>query len=449
MRPRVTQLGSAARRLRRVALALLVVAALVVGCSYADSEPGLFGSRSPTPGTDFPAPDQGPPAGTDPDLPVVGDTVWTSSEGLGLTSRIAVHAVRRIAGATVLDYSVTPLSAPGLAWGEKVPATVDFGLGRTAGGDVNALLLDPAARRALRPLQHRSRGEFQHCLCTPLWVAQLDLRIGATRLLQLAFPALPAGTRQVDVSLATLPVFTGVPVTPLGQVPTATVPTDLQRPPEDPAPLAPPFPVRPGPDGPQRLQTIRIDAIEAGPRTTSLRWTVRSLSDVGKGDAFPAGPPMTMARPGPAPFNPSTASGPQLRVGDRTLSALQVSFTTNGRERTECVCTAFGIWASDLRQAGGRASVTTVFPALPAGTRTVDVVLPTVTTIWRLPVTAVADGAARSGPPRPGPRQRWRYQIDQPPPGWPTDRWPTPLPDPAQLADYESLVGRVLPSSSR
>ena len=61
---------------------------------------------------------------SNPDLPVVGEAVWTSGEGLGLTVRIAVHAVRRIPGATVLDWSVTPLSGAGLNSGDAVPAVV-------------------------------------------------------------------------------------------------------------------------------------------------------------------------------------------------------------------------------------------------------------------------------------------------------------------------------------
>jgi hypothetical protein len=49
-----------------------------------------------------------------PDLPVVGEVMWTSADGLDIAVRIAVHAVRRVTGGTVLDWSVTPLHGPGL-----------------------------------------------------------------------------------------------------------------------------------------------------------------------------------------------------------------------------------------------------------------------------------------------------------------------------------------------
>ena len=449
---------SAGARLRRIrhlarALALAVTLAMVTaaGCSYAESEPGLFRTEQPRPAPDGPPPNQAPPAPTNPELPVAGDAVWTSSEGLSLTSRIAVHAVRRMPGATVLDWSITPLSAAGLESGQKVPSWVDFALGRTTGGDVAALLLDPGTERAYRPLQHRSRREFNHCLCTPPWVAQLSLRIGDTRMLQATFPTLPAATTSVDVSLATLPVFSRVPVTAAGHVPTATAPTDLRRPAEESSPLAPPFNVTdPAGSGPRVVTGISIDAIEAGPGFTSLRWTLRSLTDHPSFTVLAARPPVTAARSaGPPPVNPATASGPQLQAGGRTLTALHTTYGMFGRRYVDCLCTGFGLWASALRQAGGRASVTTVYPPLPPGTRRVDVVLPTASTVWRLPVTAAFDGAARLGPPRAATVGRWRYRTDSPPAGWSTAQWPTALPDPTQLSDYDAPVERVLPSSSR
>ncbi len=428
---------------------------MITGCSYSSSEPGLFQTQAPADGSsgpnDFPPPSQPPPRPTNPELPVAGDAVWTSSEGLRLTTRTAVHAVRRMAGATVLDWSLTPLSAPGLEPGQKVPSWVDLGLGKTSGGDVNALLLDAATGRAYRPLQHASRRQFNHCLCTPPWVTQLDLRIGETRLLQATFPALPAATRWVDVSLTTLPVFSRVPVTPVGQVPTATAPTNLQRIVDESAPLAPPYHLSATDrSGARRVQSIQIDAIEAGPTFTSLRWTLRSLTDQPSVNVFPPGPPVTVAAATELPpINPSTASGPQLRAGGRTLSALHLSYAMLGRRYVDCLCTGFGLWATTLRQAGGRASVTTIYPPLPPGTPRVDVVLPEATTIWRLPVTAAFDGSARLGAPRPAKVDRWHYREDQPPAGWSTADWPTPLPDPSQLGDYDAFVERLLPSSSR
>src|SRR5689334_9354035 len=112
---------------------------MLAGCTYSRSEPGLFP----------PAPPSAPPTPTwtpsppNLKLPVLGEAIWTTGEGLNVTVRFAVQAVRRIPGATVLDWSVTPLSAPGRALGDVLPSGVDLGLSRAGEGDVNVLLLDP------------------------------------------------------------------------------------------------------------------------------------------------------------------------------------------------------------------------------------------------------------------------------------------------------------------
>ena len=73
---------------------LLLLACLVTGCSYDRVEPGLFGRpmsettapplRPITPSETLPSPN--------PDLPVVGEAIWTSADGLDITMRLAVHA---------------------------------------------------------------------------------------------------------------------------------------------------------------------------------------------------------------------------------------------------------------------------------------------------------------------------------------------------------------------
>ena len=101
--------------MRRLA-ALACAATLVVsGCTYAEREPGLFPTRVPT-STEPPPPPGGRflPKPTNPNLPVAGEAIWVSGGRLPVTFRFAVHAVRRIEGATVLDWSVTPLRARGL-----------------------------------------------------------------------------------------------------------------------------------------------------------------------------------------------------------------------------------------------------------------------------------------------------------------------------------------------
>jgi hypothetical protein len=443
MRPVGEPPGAGRRRRRRVgkclALALVAVLALTA-CTYSASEPGLFRTEAPV--EEDSEEDSFPPQPTNPQLPVAGETIWTSSEGLRVTSRLAVHAVRRMANATILDWSVTPLSAPDLKWGEKIPSWMDLGLSRATGGDVNALLIDAPAGKVYRPLQHRSRREFYRCLCTPLWVAQLDLRIGETRLLQATFPKLPPQSRTIDVSLSTLPVFERLPVTPENLVPTALGPTDLSRAAEDPSPLAAPYHVRQNERrGPPRVHSIQIDAIDAGAHSTSLRWTIRSITDQPSIGVFPPEPPITASVPPSIEVaNASAASGLQLKAGNRTLGVRWIATRVQGRKAIECLCTTLGPWATTLREAGGRASVTTVFPALPAGVRAVDVVLPTATTLWRLPVNRAAAGETRLGPPRAARVESWVYRREQPPAGWATSEWPTPTPDPSQLRDYASSV---------
>lgn len=422
-----------------VALALALVL-ITTSCTYSDSEPGLFRTEAPVE-EEFEEPTS-PPQPTNRELPVAGEALWTTSEGLRVTARFAVHAVRRMAGATILDWSVTPISAPDLEWGEQIPSWVDLGLGRAGGGDVSALLIDAPSDRVYRPLQHRSRREFNRCLCSPLWVAQLNLRIGETRLLQATFPNLPASTRAVDVAMATLPVFENVPVTPVNQVPTALGPTDLVRTAEATEPLSPPEPVRnAGRRGPPRVHSIQINSIETGAHFTSLRWTIRSVTDHPSIGVFPPEPPITAAVPPSVELaNASAASGPQLQTGKQKLGVRWITARVQRSGTVECLCTSIGLWATSLREAGGRATVTTVFDALPAGVRAVDVVLPTATTLWRLPVSRSADSATRLGPPRTAKVGTWVYREEGPPPGWTTSEWPTPVPDPAQLRDYASFV---------
>jgi hypothetical protein len=422
------------------------VALLVAGCTWSSEEPGLF---SPQPSEPASGPSL-PIRPTNPELPVAGDAVWTTSEGLRVTSRYAVHAVRRIPGATVLDWSVTPLAAPGLAPGDLIPSWVDLGLTRQGQGDISVLLLDLAHGRAYRPLNHRSRQRFNHCLCSPTWVAQLDLRIGDTRLLQATYPELPASVDRVDVSLANLPVFPGIPVTAEGQVPTATQPTDLQRPAERRGRASTPYTlVRRSALGQRRVYSVAIDVVQTSVHLTTMQWTVRSLAEQPRFSLDPAGEPLAAAVPEDVlVVSPEVASGPVLQSGGTSVRALWMTATVQDRGYWECLCSTFGLWARSLRQPGGRATVTTLYPALPADTRTVDVVLPGATTLWRLPVSPAPEPAAL-GPAVSRRVRTWTYDEQRPPRGWTTDQWPTPVPDPAQLDSYEAFSEKIGPLPRR
>src|SRR5215207_8191046 len=187
---------------RRPAAWACAAVLLLSGCSYSADEPGLF--PSPPPRHTGPAEPNAKfqPQPTNPELPVLGERLWASGfSELPITIRIAVHAVRRAEQVTVLDWSVTPVSAPGFRFGDDLPPT-DLGLSPATRVSPTVALLDPGARKAYQPLAHRSREEFNHCLCIPLVRLQPNLRVGETRLLQVAFPSLPESLGFVDVSLA-------------------------------------------------------------------------------------------------------------------------------------------------------------------------------------------------------------------------------------------------------
>jgi len=420
---------------------LLGLMLALTGCTYAREEPGLFRPRP----SEAPSPPRPPLAATNPELPVAGETEWTSAEGLAITSRLAIHAVRRMAEATVLDWSVTPLAAPGYSVGDNLPALVDLGLGREGAGDVNILLLDDRGR-VYRPLRHRDRAEFNHCLCSPLWVARLSLRLGETRLLQVAFPALPDDVRFVDVALTNAVPFRHVPVSPTGQVPTARQPADLGRPPNLADGGRPMVVFATYPPSRQRLQGIQVNEIVRSPTWTAMRWTLTSITDQPYITDLATGPPISTEAPPDALLSGAgTASGPQLRPpGERRLRVRFATSPERGQGALECLCSDLGVWAAGLREKGGRVSLVSIYPALPARVTAVDVVLPTVGTVPGVRATAAPDAARLLGPPVPRESGTWTYRLDDPPSGWPPSAWPTPLPSPRRIRDYQVTVDSVV-----
>lgn len=430
----------------------LVVLLAGASCSYAKEEPGLFSQResaSPPP-TAPPEPAPEPPEATNPRLPVAGQQTWVSADGLDLQIRLAVHAVRRMPGATVLDWSITPVRGAGLRFGERIPAGLGLGLTRELQGDVNVMLLDPGRGRVYRPLSHRSAQKFFRCLCSPVWVAQLTFRIGETRLLQVVYPALPRDVLFVDVDLTTVPPIVHVPVTPVGQVPTAGRPTDLQQrlPPSRAAsrPVEFPYPR----DRSRRRQSVTVEEVVAAPGHTSMRWTIRSLTDQTGFGLLPLTPPLAAElTPGLTAVTQNAVSGPRLQPAAgtaRPLAAWWMTESYTGQRFVECLCTELGLWASELRESGGEVSVTTLYPPLPPGVATVDVLLPGVPTrVSRVPVSRAVDSAAQLGAPADAPEQEpWRYLTERPPSGWQTTDWPTPLPAADQLRDYLTGVEELV-----
>jgi len=431
--------------MKRLAAVIAAACVLSTGCTYTTEEPGLFRtgtSQSPTIERTKP-----PPEATNPNLPVAAEAEWTTAEGLNISTRFAIHAVRRLQDATVVDWSVTPLSAPGYARGADLPSWVDIGLSRSSEGDVNMFLVDAPDRKVYRTLSHQSRRLFNRCLCTPLWLAQQGLRIGETRLLQATFPPLPDTLGFIDVDMINLAPFVHIPVTPIGEVPTALHPTDLARRPAGARTTLGQQVFRYRQE-PRRVQSISIDRVVASPDGTSLELTIKSVTDQSTFILEPAMSPIGGILPENVDvLDPDVVSGPMIRpAGIPAAKPLRVSWMTAavaGRKAYECLCSSLGLWAGSLRRQGGQASVASNFPALPAGTQAVDVILPGVATLPGIPVVNAADPATRLGPPKPSAGDTWSYFSDDPPRGWTTAQWPTPLPEPDQLKNYRFFIESI------
>ena len=441
-----------ATRLRTAAVVLACVLLTGLGaCSWSAQEPGLFRtpSSTPSPGSS-PVPEV--PGPTDPRLPVVGEALWTTADGTGVTVRLAVHAVRRTTEATVLDWSVTPLAGPGRRPGEPVPAGTDLGLARSLEGEQNIALLDPRIDRAYRPLANVSAEHFSRCLCTPLFAVLPGLRFGDTRVLQLAFPPLSSGTFRIDVAFPNVAVVPGVPVTPVGGTPVADAPTDLTRP----AVVGNPVTgakTWTAPDRGRRQQTVVVNRVVATSGLTSIAWTLHSVDDQDETSGSP-GPPTSAPLPdGVRILTDVPASGPQLRVvTGRSVTTTGVRWTTatfSGLPTYECLCSGLGLWSKGLRYGGGSAQLVTQVGPLPPGTSRVDVLFPGLDAFTDVSVTWVDDVAGQVQTVAPGTDATWTYDEADPPRGWSTQDWPTPLPAPAQVGDYSSRPERILAALPR
>jgi hypothetical protein len=428
---------------RRLVAALFVVTCLAAGCSYSPAEPGLFGRPVTHERTARPIRPVTPEETAqlpNPDLPVVGEAIWTSVEGHDITMRIAVHAVRRVTGGTVFDWSVTPLHGPGLHPNDPVPASVDLGLTRPDEGYPSILLIDAARSRAYRPLTWK--GSDFRCLCTSVIRVQQNLRIDHTSLLQVAFPALPDDLTTVDVQLATVPAFWRVPVTPRGMVPLASYPTELTRGATGTPVVASTKAFRYRPNGQHYL--VMINAVYASSTFTSIAWTISAVES-GPGVQGAEMPPLADAEPPSHPYNQVSAGGPELALGNGSVARVRLVTTKlAGHGALECLCTDLRIGAAALRGMGEQMSLVTNLAPIPAGTSKVDIVLPGLTTLRDVPVTRAPDSTFRSAGPAVREARLWTYRAAQPHPGWRPRDWPTPVPMPGQLRGLRATVDTIV-----
>jgi hypothetical protein len=385
---------------RRLGAACLGLVLLLTGCTYSDREPGLFG-RSPVPSsTNTPVPAESPAA-----IPVLGEAVYHSADRFDVSIRIAVHAVRRVSGGTVLDWSATALAGPGATAGEQL--LLELGLFE----EFDISLIDSTTAKVHRPLLGRGSGS---CLCTPAYLAGQTMVVNSPRLLQTAFPKLPASARLVEVNIATVPIFSRVPVTPAGQVQTPASNTDLARPAKAQAPLASTQEFR-RPSG--QSFVFDVDSVVVSGTFTSVVWTIHALSS-GPGSIGTAHPQIRRS-----------GVGPNLRARTATVQS-------GSRKTVQCLCPALATLAGRLRNAGDHLTVVTNFPALPRGTTSVDIQFPGIDPLVAVSVTPAPDGAFRAGSSVPTRTDTWSYRKNRPQLGWPVLRWPSPVPviDPDQFA---------------
>jgi hypothetical protein len=429
-------------RRRANLVALLALVCVVAGCTYNRAEPSLF-DHSRTSQTTVPLLRPVTPVESaqvaNPDLPVVGEAIWTSADGLDITVRIAVHAVRRVAGGTVLDWSVTPLHGPGLQPNDPVPRTLDLGLTRPGKGYPNILLVDIARSRVYRPLTPKTAASG--CLCTPVTVVQQNLRIDYTTLLQAAFPPLPDDLAAIDVQLATVPPFWQVPVTPAGMLPLASYETELTRPAEETPVRAStqPFTYHPA----RQHYLVMINNVYASSSFTSIAWTIQSL-EAGRGLQSASNPPFADSVPPARAYNQISAGGPQIRLGNRLSRARLITTKLAGHGALECLCSDLRIGAVAMRRVGKQMSVVTNLPPVPPGTSKVDIVLPGLTTLRNVAVTAAPDAAFRSAGPAVREPQFWTYSGNRSQSGWEPRNWPTPVPRQKELLGYRATVDTIV-----
>ena len=401
---------------------LVLLFGVMSGCSYGRSEPGLFRSLPLSP-VSAKLGDAPPASGAGTALPVAGESVWTFGIGPHVNIRIAVHAVRRVAGGTILDWSLTPLSVLGLANGSPLRGDVQLGLTRREDGSTNAFLVDPVNQVRYRPLATATGG----CVCTPLDEIVKHLRTGQTTLLQTGFPRVPADLDAVDVDIPTVPMFSSIPISSLGEVPQAEFPTDLTRPPISNA-VGIWSPMFAAPSSQQKFQIV-LDTVWVSDSFTSISWRVRAVT-AGPGLRSVDQQPFAEKDDGRRSSNAASASGPTVAIDladRRVLRSRLVRIGSVGDSLEECLCTDLRPWATLLREPGDEvAVVTNLQPLTKIGAFAVDAQFPGLVTMHHVGISAVSVGSARLTRSRLVSPTFW--SVAGPPPGFAASQWPPPVP---------------------
>lgn len=228
-------------------------------------------------------------------------------------------------------------------------------------------------------------------------------------------------------------------------IPLATSPTTLSRPTNRPRVLASTARFR----YPARRQEllIHLNAVVASSTFTSLHWSLQSVTG-GDGVENATVAPLADDRLDPSrTYNAIAASGPRLTptgAGSAPLRTRTMTTRLRADGELECLCNDLRLWAAALQNPRQQASVVSNLAALPNGTTSVDVVLPGLATLRRIPVTRARDGTAFSAGPVRRTTGTWTYALSDPPTGWASDEWPTPVPRSSQLPRYVATVDTLL-----
>lgn len=405
-------------------------------------------------------------------LPVVGSWVVDGGTAEPQDVRVAIHGVRRIEGATVLDWSVTPLAGDGQSAGDDVDQDIDVGITPGLDNADAVRLVDLAAKKVYRPLdnddQEAAGQPVAGSLGVPWYRVEDDFAVGETKLLQYVFPELPDDLETIAVANQGAPLVAGVPIAPIGKVLSGGPDVDLAAPADTVEPATNEaeftYPVKSALTDPQQQMSVRVDQVLAADEATSIQLTVtakQSGSGLDQTGGMPVGdtslvPPNSMAYE-------NVASGPGLQVDDGVggTKVLRAWFSTLSQKANRPIASPDGFaWrdclCSNLTQSGARLAAEgrslTLWvqaPPLPADADTADVVFPngSLPAFNDIAVTRVKEPAGFStrdagdvGTWTQGtPADAAEDQVD----GWSADEWPTPVPDPAEVAGSEAVIDNL------
>lgn len=396
--------------------------------------------------------------------PVVGSYVIDGGTENPQDIRVAVHGVRRIEGATVLDWSVTPLESDSVKKGDPVGQKIDIDVTPALGNSQALNLIDTAAQRVYRPLDNdprESRGEqVAGCLCIRWSQVEDDLEVGTTVLMQAAFPELPHDLEDISVSLRNQPLVAEVPIADIGSVYTGPK-VDLAAPAgELPAASEPQqflYPVEHAVKDPEQKMSLVVNEVLASTTGTSLVFTVTAEGD---GDALDAtgGAPLgdhDIVQYGTQLFGTS-ADGPGIRVSGDADATVTRAWFAQVSQRTrkprnapggfvwrECLCSHTQFYGDVLSRSGRSRTFVAQMASLPAGADKVDVVFPdaSLPAAEGIDVTKVETAAV--GEQKKVSTGTWSFPVmgqGDPPDGWPLDKWPTPVPDVESVGASSSVI---------